>query len=122
MIDFSILKFGDKVYFVESKLQAFQRKKITSVIDGVEWFRYDHPIREYEIREYTYVGRTETHTVGEVIPDDVDDAKYFIRESNGALIYLHHSDADDDDWFASKEEAEKEVNERIEDDKRIDRS
>lgn len=122
MIDIAALNFGDKLYNVVSNLQAFHRKKIVTVIDGVEWFRYDHPIREYEIREYTYVGRTETHTFGEVIPDDVDDAKYFIREPNGELIYLHHSDADDDDWFASKEEAKKEVNERIEDDKRIDRS
>jgi hypothetical protein len=122
MIDFSTLKFGDKLYNVVYNLQAFQRKKISTMIDGVEWFRYDQPIRGYDIVEYTYVGRADTHISGEVIPDDVDDAKYFIRESNGALIYLHHSDADDDDWFASKEEAKKEVNERIEDDKRIDRS
>lgn len=123
MIDFSTLKFGDQVYFVASKLQAFQRKKITSVIDGVEWFRYDQPIREYDIIEYTYVGRADVHISGEVIPEDVDETKYFVRcEPSGEMAYLHDRDAADDDWFASKEEAKKEVNERIEDDKRIDRS
>lgn len=123
MIDFSTLKFGDKVYLVASKLRAFQRGKITTVIDGVEWFRYDQPIREYDIIEYTYVGRADVHISGEVIPEDVDETKYFVRcESSGEMAYLHDRDADDDDWFASKEEAEKEVNERIEDDKRIDRS
>ena len=122
MIDFSILKFGDKVYLVVSKLRAFQRRKITTVIDGVEWFRYDQPIREYEIIEHTYVGRADTQISGEVIPEDVDDTKYFVRcEPDGEMAYLHDRDVDDD-WFASKEEAEKEVNERIEDDKRIDHS
>lgn len=123
MIDFSTLKFGDKLYNVVYNLQAFQRKKISTVIDGVEWFRYDQPIRGYDIVEYTYVGRADTHISGEVIPEDVDDTKYFVRcEPDGEMAYLHDRYVDDDDWFASKEEAEKEVNERIEDDKRIDRS
>ena len=123
MIDFSTLKFGDKVYLVASKLRAFQRRKITTVIDGVEWFRYDQPIREYEIVEHTYVGRADTQISGDVIPEDLDETKYFVRcEPSGEMAYLHDRDTDNDDWFASKEEAEKEVNERIEDDKRIDRS
>lgn len=123
MIDFSILNFGDKVYHVTSKLHSFQRQKITTVIDGIEWYRYDKPIRGYDIEVFTYVGRAEQHVFGEVIPEDVDDTKYFVRNDQlDEMAYLHDCDVDDSDWFTSKEEAKKEVNERIEDDKRIDRS
>lgn len=123
MIDFSTLKFGDKVYSVTPCLHAFHRQKITTVIDGVEWYRYDTPLRTYAIEEFTYVGRSESHVFGEVIPEDVDETKHFVRNDQlGEMAYLHDRDVDDSDWFASKEEAEQEISERIEDDKRIDRS
>lgn len=123
MIDFSTLKFGDKIYNINDSLNAFYRKKITTVIDGVEWYRYDVPLREYTIEVFTYVGRYEPSIFGEVIPEDVEETKYFIRNDRlEEMAYLHSDDADDNDWFVSNEEAIREINERIEDDKRIDRS
>lgn len=122
MIDFSMLKLGDKVYNIYPSLHAFRRQKITTVIDGVEWYRYDTPMRTYTIDEFTYVGRSESHIFGDVIPEDIDDTKYFVRNDQlGEMSFLHIHDHDVD-WFASKYEAEQEVKRRVEDDKRIDRS
>jgi len=123
MIDFSTLSFGDKVYNVRNNLNAFHRRKITTTIDGVEWYRYDVPLRTYAIEEFTYVGRYEPRIFGDVIPEDIDETKYFIRNDQlDQMEYLHERDVDDSDWFPSKEEAVQEINARIEDDKRIDRS
>ena len=41
MIEFNTLKFGDTVYVAVEKNNAFTKRKIKTVIDGVEWFRYD---------------------------------------------------------------------------------
>lgn len=102
MIDFSKLSFGDDVYNVTEQLNAFSRKKIMTVIDGVEWFRYDKPVRSYKIERFTYVGRAHTVVEGKVIPEDIDEPMYFIENEEQGIMYLHDRDADDCDWFASK--------------------
>lgn len=124
MIDFSKLTFGDSVHNIVDSLHAFSRKKIFKTDEeGVEWYRYDKPIRSFSIQTFTYVGRSESHTFGQVIPEDIDETKYFV-ESNELkeMTYLHDRDVDDSDWFASKEEAEAEVIRRADEQSKIDRS
>lgn len=56
MIDVNELKVGDVLYRVREKNLAFTRKKIHRVIDGEDWFKYDTPLREYEIEKITILG------------------------------------------------------------------
>lgn len=50
------LKVGDVFYSVKERNTAFHRKKIHQVIDGEDWFRYDRPLRTYEIVTHTVLG------------------------------------------------------------------
>jgi hypothetical protein len=122
MIEFNNLSFGDKVYQVTEDLHVFNRKKIIMVDEnGVEWYRYDKPVRVYSVAEYTYVGRADVHTTGNVIPEDIDETKYFIEHPTEGMMYLHDRDADDCDWFSSKKEAEAEMKIRQEEQTELDR-
>lgn len=124
MIDFSTLKFGDTIYNIVDNLYAFSRKKIFKVDgDGVEWYRYDMPIRAFSIQTFTYVGRSETNIFGRVIPDDISSTQYFVENDEFKVMsYLTSYDVDDNDWFSSSEEAEVEVRMREDEQTKIDRS
>ena len=120
-INFSTIDFGHKLYYINSNYNYITRKKITTVIDGVEWYRYDKQRIEYTLIEYIYVGRCEAVTYGEVDGDEISDTKYFVKEQTGEMDYLLDRDADDNDWFDSKEEAEAEVKKRQDEQLEIDR-
>jgi len=49
MIDPETLKVGDVFYSVKERNAAFHRKKIHQEINGEDWFKYDMPLRTYEI-------------------------------------------------------------------------
>ena len=65
MIDVKNLKVGDTFYSVKETNNAFHRKKIVKVIDGVEWFKYSEPLRSYEIVTYTVKGILRKELEGE---------------------------------------------------------
>lgn len=50
------LKLGDKFYSVKERNQSFHRKKIHKEIDGEDWFKYDLPLRTYEIVTHKVLG------------------------------------------------------------------
>lgn len=50
------LKVGDVFYSVKERNTAFHRKKIHKEIDGEDWFKYDRPLRTYEIVTHTVLG------------------------------------------------------------------
>lgn len=50
------LKVGDVFYTVKERNQFFNRKKIHKEIDGVDWFRYDRPLRTYELVTHEVLG------------------------------------------------------------------
>ena len=56
MFDPEKLKVGDVFYSVKERNQAFARKKIYQEIDEYRWFRYDRPLRTYEIVTYKVLG------------------------------------------------------------------
>jgi hypothetical protein len=56
MFDPEKLKVGDVFYSVKERNQAFARKKIYQEIDEYRWFRYDRPLRTYEIVTHTVLG------------------------------------------------------------------
>jgi hypothetical protein len=61
---------GDRVYHVKITNNAFSRQKLKMVdSDGVEWYRYDKPIREYDIEEATVIGIVRYQVEG-ILADD----------------------------------------------------
>jgi len=59
------LKVGDVFYSVKERNQAFNRKKIQMELDGVDWFRYDRPLRTYEIVKHKVLGIIRKELEGE---------------------------------------------------------
>ena len=109
--DVENLKVGDVFYSVKQSNQNSARKKIHQVIDGVDWFRYDRPVRTYEIVTHTVLGIIRKHLEGDwsygelveletgfVIRSEsethgrasefyfVEDKEYFLNEGD-ALVY-----------------------------------
>ena len=61
------LELGTKIYYVQETNLAFQRKKIFMTDDsGVEWYRYDKPLRTHNMKEHTIVGRVLARGEGRV--------------------------------------------------------
>lgn len=116
------LELGTKVYYVEEDNHAFHRKKIYKKdADGVEWFRYDQPLRTQNITEYTIVGRVlktiEGHVPG--IEDHIDE--YFLDDGNTIDEGSFYADA----WsgyFLNKDEALAWIGQRKAEAERIEKS
>lgn len=61
------LELGTKIYYVQETNLVFQRKKICMTDEtGVEWYRYDKPIRKHDMKEHTLVGRVLARGEGRV--------------------------------------------------------
>lgn len=107
MIDHKKLVIGDTVYTVKEQNNAFWKKKIKTVIDGVEWFRYDRDHWEYTVEEIVYCGYVEVTTIGEVEPDrDRQDQMHF-KYSCGNIYYEYVADINSlENWFHTREAAE----------------
>jgi len=56
MIDPDKLAVGDVFYSVKDSHNGFFRKKIYREIDGETWFKYDIPLRTYELATHTVLG------------------------------------------------------------------
>lgn len=113
------LEIGTKIYYVEEDNHAFSRKKIfMKDANGVEWFRYDTPLRSQRKTEYTIVGRVLKTVEGRVpsMEDHIDE--YYLDDGNmideGNINEADHwsgyflDEKDADVWIeARKAEAEK---------------
>ena len=61
------LELGTKIYYIQETNLGFQRKKVFMTDEtGVEWYRYDEPIRKYNMKEHTIVGRVLARGEGRV--------------------------------------------------------
>lgn len=116
------LEIGTKVYYVEEDNNSFLRKKIYKKdADGVEWFRYDKPLRTQNMAEYTIVGRVLKTIEGTVpgIEDHID--QYYLDDGNEIDENSFRSDT----WsgyFLDKDEAEAWIKERKAEMQRIENS
>jgi hypothetical protein len=109
MIDFTKLKFGDKVYIAKDTNNAFSKKKIKKVIEGVEWFRYDMDNWTYTIQEIVYCGKVTHIEEGDVRFDEERITEYHFRYPDGQ-IYDEWEGEDQErleHWFYTEDEAEK---------------
>ena len=64
-MDLNKLKVGDVFYGVQEKNLVLHRGKIRTVIDGVEWFRYETPSKALELSEYKVLGILQKNLDGE---------------------------------------------------------
>ena len=106
MINRHNLKFGDIVYQVEEKNNAFIKKKLKTVIDGVEWFRYDRDHWEYSINELVYCGRTSMIIEGEVTDDRYESELHFKYPDDKIYGEYENTIETIEDWFHTRKEAE----------------
>lgn len=117
------LKVGDKFYEIYVTNTVLSRKKIKTVIDGVEWYRYDKPNFEYELREYVIIATCTPVLEGEwkeYEPDFVktfyvanvnnenDQTEHDIYSLNSEYYFLDKSEA-----LKAKEEFERKENEVV---------
>jgi hypothetical protein len=107
MIDFTKLKFGDKVYIAKDTNNAFSKKKIKKVIKGVEWFRYDMDNWTYTIEEIVYCGKVTHIEEGEVRFEEDRITEYHFKYPDGQIYHEWEGEDTDHlhDWFYTKEEA-----------------
>lgn len=97
MIDVKNLKVGDTFYSVKETNNAFLRKKINKIIDGEEWFKYNEPLRSYEIVTYTIKGVLRKKLEGEW-PDD----EHYALETEYSVL----SDRGEDNFYSTDLEYE----------------
>ena len=118
-----VLELGTKVYCVEETNLAFHRKKIFMTDEnGVEWYRYDKPLRTHSMTEHTIVGRVLKDVEGRVpnIENHLDE--YYIE--TGEMIDANEID-ESDEWrgyFLDKDDALAWLEHRKAEAKRIERS
>ena len=103
------LKVGDKFYSVKERNAAFIRKKIHKEIDGEDWFKYDMPLRTYEIVTWEVLGiiRKELEGQWQYDQDGVDTAtEYYVRYMDDTHVGNHKKDFyDDTKYFVDMDEA-----------------
>lgn len=110
MFDPNTLKVGDVFYSTKERNQAFHRKKIHQEIDGEDWFRYDRPLRTYELVKYKVLGIITKHLEGQWKhdPEGGDlQTEFYIRYSDETHMGYHVMDfyGDEDKYFVDKEAA-----------------
>lgn len=109
MININKLKVEDVLYRVKEKNLAFTRKKIHRIIDGEDWFKYDNPLREYQIEKITILGIIRKSLEGQYdsIIDYELEPEFFVEYSSPTQVikddwYFN----EDEKYFNTKEEAE----------------
>ena len=116
------LEIGTKVYYTEENNNSFLRKKIYfKDQNGVEWFRYDKPLRTQNMTEYTIVGRVLKTIEGRVPSMEYHIDQYYLDDGNEIDENSFRSDA----WsgyFLDKDEALAWLEERKEEMHRIEQS
>jgi hypothetical protein len=120
MFDSEKLKVDDVFYSVKERNQAFHRKKIHKEIDGEDWFKYDMPLRTYEIVTYTVLGilRKELEGQWKHDPGGYDlQTDFFVRYQDETHVGTHEMDfygkyfLDKDEALVYKSELEVEARE-----------
>jgi hypothetical protein len=107
VINLKSLNLGDVVYIVKERNNAFTKKKIKTVVDGVEWFRYDRDHWEYTVAEIVYCGHVTVINTGEVDPDPDRQNQMHFKYEDGNIYYEYEADIGDlAEWFHTRQEAE----------------
>ena len=113
-----IPKIGTKFFRVSEKNNIFRRQRITMVDDnGIEWHRYNVPIKDYEIIEIEITGKATKTIEGHAPSYEEDEISWFARYGNKEIDDYSPFGFND---FNTYEEAEKFKNNKIAKDKELD--
>ena len=110
MFNHETLKVGDVFYSVKERNQAFARKKIYQEIDEYRWFRYDRPLRTYEIVTHKVLGilRKELEGQWKHDPGGYDlQTEFFVRYQDETHAGTHEMNfyGAEEKYFVDKDEA-----------------
>lgn len=118
MFDAEKLQVGDVFYTVKERNQAYARTKIHRVIDGEYWFKYDMPLRTYELVEHKVIGivrkcvegnltfGTQSELESTFLVQSLDDVHVRVREFRFVEIEKCFIDKDEALVYKDKLEAE----------------
>lgn len=127
-IDFSTKEFGFEVYKLLSRLNAFSRSKIRMVDEnGVEWFRYNKELHDFEYEKFSYIGKREIRSFGQVDIDDesyMNDTEYYLKNEDGEIEQYHAGvifNHGVPEWYETEEEVKAVIKKLELIDKEIDR-
>ena len=109
-LDVSKLKVGTVFYGVKESNNAFHRKKIHRVINGEDWFKYEMPLKTYEVVTYNVLGILTKHLEGEWEPNS--DYEFLTEiyvsstiDSSTQKYTMYVDDMDSDKYFVDKSSA-----------------
>jgi hypothetical protein len=110
MFDPKNLRVGDVFYGIQERNTSFHRKKIHREIDGEDWFRYDRPLRTYELVTFKVLGiiRKELEGDWKYGEDNDLETEYFLESTNDTHVQRYTSFLDEDagdDYFVDKSAA-----------------
>ena len=103
MFDHKKLKVGDVFYGIKEKNQAFNRAKIQMELDGVDWFRYDKPLRTYELETYDVLGILRKELEGKWEDEFPEVTEYYVQNKN--CRYVMDFYGDENKYFVDEGEA-----------------
>ena len=107
MFDHKKLKVGDVFYGIKESNQAFNRVKVHMELDGVDWFRYDKPLRTYELENYDVLGILRKELEGKWDDEFPEVAEYYVqyKDENRVSRYVMDFYGDENKYFVDKEDA-----------------
>lgn len=107
MINMGALGFGQAVYSVGVDYHYSRKKTIMTDADGVEWYRYDKPLREYKITELIFCGTLKYSIEGEISDPDEYFNEFHFKYPDGDIAAEYESETNQiEDWFYTLEQAE----------------
>lgn len=109
MFDLEKLKVGDVFYSSKERNTSFHRKKIHQVIDGEDWFRYDRPLRTYELVEHKVLGIIRKELEGNWTYTDPDgdlETQYLVQSWDSTHVATSQMYFDENSkYFVDKQQA-----------------
>ena len=94
MINKDELIIGDTIYELFETVN-FSRNKITFTdADGVEWSRYDKPLKQYEVREWVVIGLVVVTPIG-TVTEEFNHLLY----GNGLIAIIQRGETTRELWY-----------------------
>lgn len=126
LYDIDAAKVGDMFYVVYETANFLTRQKEVKIFDGEEWYKYNKPMRDYMVECYTIIGVID-HIFDGDEPSirnilDIEDLEkwVFVKDSKGEVRRTYYDGRFP--TFNNKEAAERSIEMRKAEDRRIDLS
>jgi hypothetical protein len=86
------MNIGDNIHHIKTISNAFIKQKIKMVdAEGIEWYRYDKPIWEFELETHTIIGKISVTIEGTIDENDMVENSYYTDKG----MNFYESEIDD---------------------------